>query len=79
MRLDEIINKYGMHALDIDLCQKNEDGCVVYAYCHEHNVNGEFMVNHCLEIKGIFRIIDIDECDENDIFLHLTYCGNRKM
>lgn len=73
MKLDEIISKYGMHALDIDLCKKNEDGCVVYAYCHEHNANGEFMVNHWLEIKGVFRIIDMDECDENDIFLHIAW------
>ena len=73
MTLDAIIEKYGMHDLDIDKCQKTENGAVVYAYCHKHYVDGEFMVNYYLKIEGSFKIIEINADDEKDIDISVAW------
>ncbi|MBR2970213.1 MAG: hypothetical protein IKC48_00205 [Clostridia bacterium] len=83
MNLDDIINKYGMHALDIDLCQKKGDKTVVFAYCHQHDVDGQFMVNHNLMIEGkiIATKIEVDGDDYkdiSDIYIHIAYIDKLK-
>ena len=72
MTLDAIIEKYGMHDLEIGKCKKTENGVTVYAYCHKHNVDGEFMVNYNLKIEGDFRIIELNADDENDIYIDIA-------
>ena len=70
MTLDAIIDKYGTHELDIDLVKQNNSHTIVYAYCHQHNINGQFMVNHYLEIVGKFLILKKQLENKNDICFH---------
>ena len=72
MTLDEIIAKYGTHELDIDLVKKNDKQTIIYAYCHQHNINGQFMVNHYLEILGKFNMLEKQLENENDICFHIA-------
>lgn len=71
MTLDEIIDKYGTHELDIDLVKREEEKTIIYAYCHQHDIDGQFMVNHYLEIIGTFNPVEMNVEDENDIFIHI--------
>ena len=73
MTLDSIIEKYGMHELDIDFCKRYGDKVIIFAYCHRHNVKGVFMVNHYLKIQGNIIPIKIDVEDVNDISIHLAF------
>lgn len=73
MTLDEIIAKYGTHALDIDLAKKHNDNTIVYAYCHQHDVNGEFMINHFLKIEGKFDVVEMDVDNMDDICIPFAH------
>lgn len=77
MTLDEMIEKYGMHDLDIDYVQQINNETIIYAYCHQHNVNNQFMINHFLEIKGGISILEKTVEDENDIYFHLAVITKR--
>ena len=72
MTLDSIIEKYGIHELDIDLCKRQGEITTIFAYCHEHGKE-RFMLNHYLKIEG--NIIPLDLCveEENDIYLHVAF------
>ena len=70
MTLDEIINKYGTHELDIDLVKQLDDKTFIYAYCHQHEIGEQFMINHYLEIVGSFSILNKDFND--DITFHIA-------
>ena len=72
MNLDQIIDKFGIHALDIDGCKRNGSETTIYAYCHEHGTSGEFMKNHYLEVRGAFvaTVIEVDDAEE--ISLHVA-------
>lgn len=72
MTLDEIIAKYGTHELDIDFVKHQDEKTVIYAYCHQHNVNKQFMVNHYLEIIGSFEVIEKQIEEDNDIYIHVA-------
>ena len=73
MTLDEIIAKYGTHALDIDLAKKHNDNTIVYAYCHQHDANGEFMINHFLKIEGKFDVVEMDVDNMDDICIPFAF------
>lgn len=73
MLLDEIIQKYGMHELDIDCCKAENGLTAVYAYCHRHNVDGEFMVNHYLKITGNFTVLKTDFAGTDDVYIHMAW------
>lgn len=77
MTLEKMIHKYGMHELDIDVCKK-ETETTVYAYCHEHETQGQFMVNHFLEVKGAFTVIKMDLEDEKAPSIHIAYIEKNK-
>ena len=72
MMLDELIAKYGTHELDVDLCKTEGETTTVYAYCHQHDVDGQFMVNHYLKIVGKIIPILMDVEDKTDIWLHIA-------
>lgn len=59
--------------MDIDLCKKNGEYTGVYAYCHQHNVDGQFMVNYFLNVQGNFRIIDKKSDDSDNIEIHCAH------
>ncbi len=71
MTLDEIIAKYGTHELDIDCIRHEGNKSIIYAYCHEHDVDGEFMVNHNLEISGLFRVLE-KQLEDDDMLFHIA-------
>lgn len=72
MTLDEIIIKYGTHELDIDLCKRNDEITTVFAYCHQHDVGGQFMKNYFLRISGKITPLKIEADDKTDISIHLA-------
>ena len=72
MTIDNAIKKYGTHDLDISFCVKNDIVSTVFAYCHQHNINGQFMVNHYLKITGKFAILKADVDDESDVYIHIA-------
>lgn len=73
MTLDALIEKYGMHELDVDFCKKIDNEVLIYTYCHEHDVGGKFMLNHFLEIRGNLTAIEKEPDDEDDIFIHIAW------
>ncbi len=73
MTLDEIIIKYGTHELDIDFCKRKEETTTVFAYCHKHDVDGQFMKNYFLRISGKITALKIIADDETDISIHLAF------
>ena len=72
MTLDEIIKKYGTHELDIDFCERNDETTTIFAYCHQHDVEGQFMVNHFLRISGKITIWKMIADDETDVSIHIA-------
>ena len=72
MTLDELIAKYGTHELDVDLCKTDGRITMVYAYCHQHDVDGQFMVNYYLKVVGRIIPILMEVEDANDIWIHLA-------
>ncbi len=72
MTLDAIIEKYGTHELDVYFV-KNDAPTVVFAYCHQHDLNGQFMVNHYLKIQGKFSALEMDTGNEADVYIHIAY------
>ena len=42
------------------------------AYCHQHHVNKQFMVNHYLKIVGKFNVLKADVDDESDVYIHIA-------
>ena len=72
MTLDDIIKKYGTHELDIDFCKRDNNTTFVYAYCHQHNIGSEFMVNHYLKIGGDIIGLEFDVDNKDDINLHIA-------
>lgn len=72
MTLDDIIKKYGTHELDIDFCKRDNNVTFIYAYCHQHNIGDEFMVNHYLKISGDIMGIEFDVDDKDDISIHIA-------
>ena len=71
MTLDAIIKKYGAHDLDVSFCINDDELTTVLVYCHQHNVNGQFMTNHYLKITGKFSILRAD-VDELDVYIHIA-------
>ena len=72
MTLDDIVAKYGTHELDIDLCKKNIDTTIVYAYCHKHDVDGQFMKSYFLRISGKITVLKLVADDETNINIHIA-------
>ncbi len=72
MTLENIIEKYGTHELDVSCCISNGTTSTVYAYCHQHNIDDSFMVNHYLKITGAFVALRTDVDDESDIYIHIA-------
>jgi hypothetical protein len=72
MTIDSIINKYGAHDLDVNFCIKNNAMSAIFAYCHQHNINGQFMVNHYLKIIGKFTVLKFDVDDVTDVYIHIA-------
>lgn len=72
MTIDNIIAKYGTHDLDISFCIKNGMTSTILTYCHQHDVDGQFMVNHYLKINGTFEILEADVDDESDVYIHIA-------
>lgn len=73
MTLDEILMKYGNHELDIDFCKRNDKATTVFAYCHRHDVEGQFMKNYFLMISGKITALKIVADDETDISIHIAF------
>jgi hypothetical protein len=72
MTLDEIITKYGTHELDIDFCERKDETTIVFAYCHQHDVEGQFMKNYFLMISGKITALKMVAEDETDISIHIA-------
>ena len=73
MTLDDIIQKYGTHDLDIDGCTKDGEVTTVYAYCHQHNVDGQFMINRYLKIAAKIVILKADLDDATNVNIHAAF------
>ncbi len=73
MTLDHIIQTYGTHELDVSFCINNSTLCTISAYCHQHDIDGQFIVNHYLKITGKFTVLAIDVDDETDIYIHTAF------
>ena len=73
MTIDNIIKKYGTHDLDINFLINDGTVSTIFAYCHQHNVDRKFMVNHYLKITGKFIILKADVDDESDVFIHIAH------
>ena len=72
MTIDNIINKYGTHDLDINFCITDGTISTIFAYCHKHNVDGQFMVNHYLKVTGKLSVLKADVDDESDVYIHIA-------
>lgn len=72
MKIDNIIKKYGTHDLDVSFCINNGAISTVFAYCHQHNVDDRFMVNHYLKITGSIVALKVDVDDESDVYIHIA-------
>lgn len=77
MTLDSIIEKYGMHELDIDLCKKVEDQTIIYVYCHKHEECPQSMTNYYLKLSGRFDVIESDIDDIEDSGIHMAFITKR--
>lgn len=72
MTLDDIIEKYGTHELDINVIKKDAETVCVYAYCQEHDGALTYFTNHYLKVIGKFIAIEKDLDDEDDIDIHVA-------
>lgn len=62
-----------MHELDVTFAINEGKISTVYAYCHQHDIDGEFMVNHYLKITGNGLVLKAHVDDESDVFVHCAY------
>ena len=72
MTIDSFINKYGTHDLDVSFSIKNNTVSTILAYCHQHDLNGQFMVNYYLKINGKFTVLKVDVDDITDVYIHVA-------
>lgn len=72
MTIENIFNTYGTHELDINFCADNGKVSTIFAYCHKHNIDGQFMINHYLKIIGKMSIVKADIDDESDVYIHIA-------
>ena len=73
MTIDSIIKKYGTHELDVSCCIDNGEVSEILAYCHQHDVHNQFIVNHYLKITGKFTVLNAEVDDGSDVYIHMAY------